>query len=428
MGKTILTIFAGREANINILKRYLSKALELNILDEIHFWNYTRKESDDEFMKSISNIRRTSSGVKISNVTRDFLLKYNPAGLKFLEPLETYHTEIFTNIVNNSFNLDVKAPFGVHVKVSNNKISYDINIGGLRNDHCYVTDNNEKRIFDAGIPDVLDENNKINFRFEVKNDYLTVYKNNMNLFKFKVVDNFNIKKIYVKTDQKSVGDFTYEIVKNKGYYLMDPCQKRPWYNYYHHYASSEYKDDIIIKCDDDIVFMDLTKLQEFINYRKTSDANLLFANTINNGVASHYLQSKFNLIPKTLIELEYPKDGIEGSLWESGEKATKLHNYFIDNYKSFIDYNYNNELIQVTTRFSINFFAVKGSDWHLMKDCGLDDEHNLTVQYVKEKNFKNEIYCNFIVAHLSFYRQEDTGIDSNKLRIKYTKLADELNV
>jgi dTDP-4-amino-4,6-dideoxygalactose transaminase len=49
---------------------------------------------------------------------------------------------------------------------------------------------------------------------------------------------------------------------------MDPCQKRPWFNYYHHYASPEYKDDIIIKCDDDIVFMDLTKLQEFINYRK----------------------------------------------------------------------------------------------------------------------------------------------------------------
>ena len=174
--------------------------------------------------------------------------------------------------------------------------------------------------------------------------------------------------------------------------------------------------------------MDLTKLQEFINYRKTSDANLLFANTVNNGVASHYLQSKFNLIPKTLMELEYPKDGMEGSLWSSGEKATKLHNYFIDNYKSFIDYNYNNELIQVTTRFSINFFAVKGSDWPLMKDCGLDDEHNLTVEYVKEKNFKNEIYCNFIVAHLSFFKQEDTGIDSNKLRVRYTKLADELNI
>jgi hypothetical protein len=426
MGKTILTIFAGREANINILRRYLLKALELNILDEVHYWNYTRKDSDEQFMKSISNIKRTSSGVKISNVSRAFLMRHNPSGLKFLEPLPTQYTEIFTNIINNSFNFDVKAPFGVNIKVSNDKISYDINIGGNRNDNS-VVNNNNVIIFGTSTPAVLDENNKINFRFEVKNNYLTVYKNNIYLFKFQV-DNFDIKRIFVKTDQSSVGDFTYEIVKNKGFYLMDPCQKKPWFNYYNYYCNPEYKDDIIIKCDDDIVFMDLTKLQEFINYRKTSDVNLLFANTVNNGVASYYLQSKFNLIPKTLMELEYPKDGIEGSLWESGDKANKLHNYFIDNYKSFIDYNYNNEVIPVTTRFSINFFAVKGSDWPLMKDCGQDDEHILTVQYVKEKNFKNEIYCNFVVAHLSFYRQEDTGIDSNKLRHRYSKLADELNV
>ena len=424
MGKTILTIFAGREANINILRRYLLKALELNILDEVHYWNYTRKDSDEQFMKSISNIKRTSSGVKISNVSRAFLMRHNPAGLKFLEPSPTFHTEIFTNIINNSFNLDVKAPRGVNIKVSNDKISYDINIGRNRNDHSFVNNNNEM-IYGTSTPAVLDENNKVNFRFEVKNNYLTVYKNNIYLFKFQV-DNFDIKRIFVKTDQTSVGDFTYEIVKNKGFYLMDPCQKKPWFNYYNYYCNTEYKDDIIIKCDDDIVFMDLTKLQEFINYRKTSDANLLFANTVNNGVASYYLQSKFNLIPKTLMELEYPKDGFGGSLWESGEKATKLHNYFIDNYKSFIDYNYNNEVIPVATRFSINFFAVKGCDWPLMKDCGQDDEHILTVQYVKEKNFKNEIYCNFVVAHLSFYRQEDTGIDSNKLRDRYSKLADEL--
>jgi hypothetical protein len=425
MAKTILTIFAGREANINILRRYLLKALELNILDEVHYWNYTRKDSDEQFMKSISNIKRTSSGVKISNVSRAFLMRHNPSGLKFLEPLPTQYTEIFTNIINNSFNFDVKAPFGVNIKVSNDKISYDIILSGINKNNTYVKHNNNEIVFET--PNVLDENNKVNFRFEVKNNYLTVYKNNIYLFKFQV-DNFDIKRIFVKTDQTSVGDFTYEIVKNKGFYLMDPCQKKPWFNYYNYYCNTEYKDDIIIKCDDDIVYMDLTKLQEFINYRKTSNANLLFANTVNNGVASYYLQSKFNLIPKNLVDLEYPTDGIEGSLWESGDKATKLHNYFIDNYKSFIDYNYNNEVIPVTTRFSINFFAVKGSDWPLMKDCGQDDEHILTVQYVKEKNFKNEIYSNFIVSHLSFYSQEATGIDSNKLRDKYSKLADELNV
>ena len=426
MGKTILTIFAGREANINILRRYLSKALELNILDEVHYWNYTRKDSDEQFMKSISNIKRTSSGVKISNLSRAFLMRHNPSGLKFLEPTATQYTEIFTNITNNSFNFDVKAPFGVNIKVSNDKISYDIILSGHNKNNSYVKHNNNEMIFET--LNVLDENNNVNFKFEVNNNYLTLYKNNTYLFKFQVEDNFDIKRIFVKTDQSSVGEFTYEIVKNKGFYLMDPCQKKPWYNYYHYYSSPEYKDDIIIKCDDDILFIDLTKFQEFINYRKTSNVNLLFANTVNNGVASYYLQSKFNLIPKNLVDLEYPTDGIEGSLWESGDKANKLHNYFIDNYKSFIDYNYNNEVIPVTTRFSINFFAVKGCDWPLMKDCGQDDEQILTVVYVKLKNFVNEIYSDFIVSHLSFYRQEDTGIDSDKLRVRYSKLADELNI
>ena len=31
------------------------------------------------------------------------------------------------------------------------------------------------------------------------------------------------------------------------------------------------------------------------------------------------------------MDLEYPINGKEGSLWESGYKAEKLHNYFIEN-------------------------------------------------------------------------------------------------
>jgi hypothetical protein len=96
---------------------------------------------------------------------------------------------------------------------------------------------------------------------------------------------------------------------------------------------------------------------------------------------------------------------------------------FIDNYKSFLDYNYNNAVIPITTRFSINFIAIKGSDWNIIKDCGNNDEHNLTVTYVKNNKLKNVLYTNFYVAHLSFYRQEETNINSTDLRVKYEKLA-----
>ena len=57
------------------------------------------------------------------------------------------------------------------------------------------------------------------------------------------------------------------------------------------------------------------------------------------------------------MSLEYPRDGLCGSLWESGKKAETLHNYFIKNYKNFLDYEYNNEIIPINTRFSINFFG-----------------------------------------------------------------------
>ena len=45
--------------------------------------------------------------------------------------------------------------------------------------------------------------------------------------------------------------------------------------------------------------------------------------------------------------LEYPNGGLCGTLWESGNKAEILHNYFIENYKKFLDYDYNEEIIDI---------------------------------------------------------------------------------
>ena len=119
---------------------------------------------------------------------------------------------------------------------------------------------------------------------------------------------------------------------------------------------------------------------------------------------------------------EYPNDGLNGSLWESGKKAENLHNYFIENYKKFLDYKYENQTIQINTRFSINFFGYKGKNWHKISDSYVDDEANLTQNYVKNRNFKNILYSDFYVSHLSFYRQIESGIDLDNLINKYEKL------
>jgi hypothetical protein len=64
--KNIVTVFAGREKNLKILSKYLITALELNIIQEVHFWNYTRNKEDEVYLTSISNLKKISCKLKKS--------------------------------------------------------------------------------------------------------------------------------------------------------------------------------------------------------------------------------------------------------------------------------------------------------------------------------------------------------------------------
>jgi hypothetical protein len=118
--------------------------------------------------------------------------------------------------------------------------------------------------------------------------------------------------------------------------------------------------------------------------------------------------------------------GTEGSLWRDGKKAERLHNYFIENIDNFLNYDFNNDVIPINTRFSINFFGYKGKNWHKIVDCYSDDEKMLTIDFVKNRGFKNVFYSDFFVAHLSFYKQAWTGINSEDLLKKYDNLYYEM--
>lgn len=392
----IVSIFSGREKNLKILNKYLQKALDLNIIDEVHFWNFTRNSYDEEFLKSISNLKRTSS-TESGNY-----IQINPL------------------LSNNSFDLNIKASSDIHIKIISNGTEYEIILGGCGNTKSFIKENNSE-IFKLQKNDVADGNNYNNFKIVINDDILNVFKNDEILISQRIKKNFEIKKIFFKTGNKSVGNLTYNTTKNKGFYFMDTCEKT-WKNYYEHYNDKEYENDIIVKCDDDIVFIDLDKLPQFLDFVKNSEYDLIFANTINNGVSAYYQQNKYNLIPKELMNLELPMGGYFGSLWENGKKAETLHNYFIENYKKFLNYDYKKEIIQIDTRFSINFFGYRGKNWNRICDSYVDDESNLTEHYVEHRNFKNILYSEFYVSHLSFYKQNETGINLNDLIEKYNKL------
>jgi len=214
--------------------------------------------------------------------------------------------------------------------------------------------------------------------------------------------------------------------RNVGYYFMDRTRKfKHWENYYEYYGDGEYTNDVIIKCDDDIVFMDLDQLSNYLSYvRKKQECGLVFANTINNGVAAYVQQEMFNLIPKTLMQLELPEGGFCGSLWESGKKAETLHRYFLHHREEFLHKcrGFTECAVNIYTRFSINFFACRGKFWPTIKDCGDDDERNLTVDFVQSRGLINVMYPAFVVAHLTFGRQTDT-FDSHFIRKLYKNVA-----
>jgi len=396
---TILTIFAGRRPNLEILNTYLRKALSDKIIDEVHFWNNTRDAQDEKYIVSTSNIKRTSS----------------QASGRYL-PLTTV-------IQNNGCSFSASAKSDLHARVtsSNTGSEYEVVIGALGNQYTVIR-KDAVELFRIPTPDILSEQRQTKVAMQVVNGSMELVVDDEPLCMFQVGIEFRLQRIFVKTGHGSVAHLEYEEADHRGFYFMDTCEKS-WKNYYEHYDHPRYHDAVILKCDDDIVFIDLQKLPTFVHYIRNADHDLVFANTINNGVSAYFQQSKYGLIPRTLMELEYPEGGLEGSLWASGKKAEALHDYFIANHERFLSEDYHGDVIPIATRFSINFFGYKGSDWWKIRDCFVDDEYNLTVDYVTNRFFQNVLYADMFVAHLSFYKQIETGIDLNKLCNKYRAMC-----
>jgi hypothetical protein len=387
----IVGVFAGRRANIDILSRYLKDAVKSKLIDEVHFWNITRNVDDEEYLKTICNLRRTSS---TSN-------KY---------------VEIHPRLQNNTFSLTVCASRNLCIQLSGSAV-YEICLGCLENTTSTILENGRMVAFVA-TPNVLTASGKT-FNFSLNKTELLVSTEDDTILRCRV-DGFILKKIEVKSNG-SVASLKYTEVKNHGFFFMDTCIKS-WQNFYEYYDTAEYRDAVIMKCDDDIVFMDLNKMSNFVAFTRANEYDLVFANTINNGVSAFYQQNKFDLIPKELMLLEYPNEGLCGTLWESGTKAQALHTYFTENYNLFLAKEYVGDVIPLHSRYSINFFAAKGSNWSRIADCYDDDEYNLTVKYRETKQFKNVLYADFYVAHLSFHRQIETGINLDAARFQYLKL------
>ncbi len=95
-------------------------------------------------------------------------------------------------------------------------------------------------------------------------------------------------------------------MKNKNIKLYDTIHRARggWYEMFKYYL--DYDFDILLKMDDDIVYLDIERFDEFINYIKLFEKNITFPNMVNHAISLFY-NNKYDLVPDSLIKEKYQK-------------------------------------------------------------------------------------------------------------------------
>ena len=261
---------------------------------------------------------------------------------------------------------------------------------------------------------------------------LLVKEKNKILFKYKIEDDsFLSVKIHSEKDSENFWD--YKEMKNQNYKLFDSEYREGswhWYEAYKYYLNYEY--EILIKLDDDIVFIDINRFDEFINFIRNNSLNITIPNLVNHAVSLFY-NNKYNLLPNYILNEKYINKNISLDVYDyfkDGKQAEIVHKFFINNIYKFI--NNNIEPINLSgQKPSICMFGIKKETFNkvyetsiiekLYKDSNdiikFDDE-----VYTYSLN-NNYLFPQFVSVHFQFGPQMVNGLDET-LIFKYKNLSE----
>lgn len=419
--RVIMTSFAGRKSSMSILLDYARALRKLGLVHEFHAWNYTRDSDDEQWLREefpgreeqieISVASENFSTVKNVSlrVGSSIILRFKTLGkAKVLLYDPTTVTDLMEIIMCTSICVARKR------RIDDLTDSPSLHVKGIHNG----------------------EWNEIELKREAISGKITVFINKQEIPSFTT----NVP----LTSQVAIGiasldqdhSCTWSIPREYPEKLFEVKNKRSWNEYYSYYADPRYSansDYILVKCDDDIVFIDPEGFKRFIevleNDALMKDKYLLvFPNIVNNGLCAFH-QQKAQLLPKEKFG-EFPYDTFEGRLWQNGDLSQKVHTHFIENAGDWLDacVELSTIKIPIGDRISINFFGIRSDQLaDVFGNCGNDDEHDLAVTIPKLLKKPNLLCLNFVVSHLSFFKQRQTGLDENKMVKCYKKLWDKVN-
>lgn len=214
--------------------------------------------------------------------------------------------------------------------------------------------------------------------------------------------------------------------------ILVPNSKETYADYYRYYRSWRYPDPdtVLIKCDDDIVYMDISKFQGFIDERRTNKDAIMFSPIIVNNPVCQTIQKSVGILSAI--------DDTPGNYTDfncSPDYARDIHTLFLEKKEQFLEDLIEKQpyrLWKISTdwgtkqRYNINFIAILGKDFDILFDNDLvetSDEVHLGARAPKVLERSIYIDMHFVVAHMAFTTQRDNGFDEKSLLARYSELV-----
>lgn len=410
--KKIAFTFGGRESHMTSQKLFMEKLIHDNVIDEWHIWDFSRKDSDQAWL--------------ISNFGENRIYITPPDSVD-------YTTVIPENNLSANIKLIAQNDAEILIKLTDH-FYIKLNIGTNCNEKTIIEHNllGDRRILTLEKA-LLEWNNINHISINIKQYELKIHINDLMVFNTNLTQDISIENFNLSTRRGTYGFWEFSSNPHNPIKLITSNKKgyEGFYQTYRVYALDYFSKTSFIKIDDDIVFCDTSQISNFLNFAKENHPNdILSANVINNGVCAHY-QQKNNYLTNLDIEFEYPSEGTCGSLWESSDKCSDLHNFFLDNYSSILSKSLSTEEVIIPLphfdRFSINFITFQQS--LLLKLIAIfhmypgtkDDEELMTQALPMHFGTRKFIYNPLVVSHLSFYKQ-DPGMNIDKISNQYLQL------
>jgi hypothetical protein len=195
------------------------------------------------------------------------------------------------------------------------------------------------------------------------------------------------------------------------YFKLVPCPGEPAGNatVTLFYALPAYRQDntIIIKIDDDIVFIAPNAIWNLLTFRLENPEFLLVsANVVNNGVCD-FLRQRAGLVREGPLIAD-GKAG--GNAWASGPWAEAVHRSFLADLAegdiATHEQQFRRFVLYPQDRFSINFIAWFGEDMARLHITG-DDEHFLSHLAPVQIQRLNVICGSSVVSHYAYFTQRE---------------------